>query len=100
MRRFIERDPPALRGRLAAVGAFNRVLEAIVTTCRVEHQPLRHCRIVRVLREVLPGWEQPERRVRHLFRLARWECRRGCYVPRRGRARFATGQLPVLLRLV
>ena len=100
LRRFVESDPPGLVEHLAGVRLFNRSLEAIVTTCRAEHQPLLHRRIVRVLRTVLPGWEHPERRVRSLFKMARYQRRNGCYVPAPGFARHAPERLRALLRLV
>jgi len=48
----------------------------------------------------MPGWEQPERRVRSLFKGARYERCNGCYVPAPGFARHARERLRVLLRLV
>src|SRR5712692_11245662 len=39
LRRFLESDPPGLRDHLARVRLFDRSLEALVTTCWVEHQP-------------------------------------------------------------
>ena len=100
LRRFVESDPPGLRDHLARVRLFNRSLETVLATRRGERQPLLQRRIARVLRTVMPGWEHPERRVRSLFKMARHERCDGCYVPARGRTRFATAQLRALLRLV
>src|SRR2546427_7673452 len=56
---------------------------------------------VRVLRAVMPGWEHPERRMRSLFKMARYQRRNGCYVPgaglREARARAVAGTPPTRL---